>query len=136
MSFSNLLSLYIESLEIDSSKIPNEELGFYKYISKKYLYIDKNPSLAILKFYEDASRDIKAIQKNITHCKTVIATLEAKKQGDKDEDHEYIIRLHNYYIELNNNGEQQIIDFISSDKIKDYSIFDCLSDDLGCGGRV
>ena len=122
MPFAEIQSKIIEQTPT-AKELSQNEGYFFSSICKEYLDIQNLPSRSLLKYYENASQDIKAIDVNIKEYEAKVTELENKKQ--KTEEEGYRNRLLRYYIDLNVNAKNQIIDFIT-DKIKEYALFDCL----------
>ncbi len=125
LNFIAIHKLYVEEVGDSVADIPNTEEIFFKFICLTYLELEREPCLAMLEQFEAASIDIFNLDRIIAECAAQIKALEAVSTEKKEDGHEYRIRLYKHYVELNRQEKAQIVEFITTDKIRDFAFYDC-----------
>ncbi len=123
-SFDEVRNEYI--MQVGKDDVPESESEFYKYISKRYLWLDKEPKDELLKSFFQAKDDLKSVDGHIYFINDKLAELENKKKvngwlSGKDR---YERNLYEYYKDKNENAKDEILKFISKD-IEFYSLMNC-----------
>lgn len=106
----------------DSADIPEEEIKFFAYICKTFLYLEALPASVMLGYYRDANQDLQIIEKRIANYEKQTAEIEEKQPKEKTEEDTYKIRLLKHYIEANRSASEEILDFLFY-RIEEYTKF-------------
>ena len=112
---SKLVAIHIDQAgKIDA---PSNEADFYKYISSRYLLLDKEPKEKFLDFFYQAKNDLDNINDQVCLIDKGLAKLESKKKenGWLNGKDRYKRRLYEYYKEKNQAAKDEILRFISED---------------------
>ncbi|BAZ28420.1 hypothetical protein NIES4074_08530 [Cylindrospermum sp. NIES-4074] len=104
----------------NEESIPKQEQDFFIYICKTYLLLETEPRFHLLELYQNASDDLKKVEENINKCHKYIKEQRQKRDNIEDED-AYRIPMFEYFIEINQNAKAEIINFITSNKIKNLA---------------
>ena len=122
LDFITIRNKYIEVSE--DNAISKNENDFYKEICFDYLNLKKEPKETLYSLYQEVSKDLEKIEKNILYIDDEIEELDKKKQNKNIlyniEDRYYFYQL-NFYKEKNITAKNEIIDFLVYD-IKNYAI--------------
>jgi hypothetical protein len=113
--FDQVRSEYIRQTGKDD--VAENENEFYKYISKYYLWLDKEPKEEFLKSFYQAKDDLDNIDNQIHLINEMLTKLENRKKADgwlngKDR---YERNLYEYYKDKNIAAKDEILRFISED---------------------
>jgi hypothetical protein len=137
MPFEDIRRQFIISSGESEGKVPGLENSFFQFIGYEYFFLDKAPFQCLLDLYKTASRHINEIRENVTYCEQEKKNLEKEKenlqkQGEPvDEQINYKSRMLSHYIELNKIAEQQITEFVFSERIYDVAYLRSQRDPFG-----
>ena len=93
--------------------LPETEEEFYNKICSFYLRLETEPSKKLFQSYQKASEHLKEIEVTITEFKSEIKEIENIKRSftNKEAYRKYLLK---YYIELNEEAREEIINFLSN----------------------
>ncbi|MBM7558198.1 hypothetical protein [Halanaerobacter jeridensis] len=121
MSFQEIREKFISSS--NNKDVPKDELSFFKFICKRYLDLKDRPSINMLKYYNQASSDLKDINNRIKDYEKDIKELNKINNRKLTNEEGYEKLLLEYYIDLNKKAREEIINFLTHD-IRYYALKD------------
>lgn len=120
LSFADILRMYNEHME---EAAPASEDDFYSFVCAQYLDLKSSPQDALLKHYRKTSEDLREVSTRISDYEKEVVRLSAVEQ--KTEDEEYSLKIYSHYIGLNKEVREDLIDFMTSRRIRDFAVSEC-----------
>lgn len=128
LNTSDLISEY--NRLVNKSYIGNED-QFYKYIAKEYLSLDKEPKIVLLDLFIKASKDIAAIDKQISFIESQKKIINDKRSNKtKNGEDNYYEKQLDFYKKRNELAKSEIINFLSGGKIFYITFWKCNCDSI------
>lgn len=118
---SELMAIVGKKITDETEEAIKSEYLFYKYICKKYFFLEKLPGEELLQLYVNATKHINEIDATLTKIDTKLREIEKE---DNTEEIQSLKPVYSYYHVLNVEARNEIISFITND-IKDFAVNSC-----------
>jgi hypothetical protein len=120
-SSSELTDMIEKKITQETAEAIKSEDSFYKYICKRYFYLEKEPRRELLQLYMNATKHINEIDISLTKIDKKLKEIEAKNDT---EEMQSLKPVFIYYQEMNIDARAEIIYFLTNE-IKNYALNSC-----------